>query len=132
MISHHHHDSLAYDFSTSIKKVDRHEHNDDTHHHHDSNGADNHEKNTDKDHNHSFPLHNHVCAENDFDFTGTNIQKSKTSNYSIKIFSVLCLFLREYSEPPNRTNYVCTDPPFLINSLFEPGAIALRGPPSIV
>lgn len=132
VISHHHHDSLADDFFTSLKKVDGHEHNDNTHHHHDSNGENNNEKDTDKDHNHPFPLHHHVYADNDFDCTRTNIQKSKTSNHSIKILTVLCLFHWDYSEPPNLTSYSFGEPPFLINSLFEPGAIALRGPPSIV
>lgn len=131
VISHHHHDTLAYDFTSNIEKDDgqKHVHNDN---HHDSHEEDNSQKDTDKDHNHPFPPHQHISATNEFDCTRTGIQQTNTSNHSIKIITVLCLFLRDYSEPPNLTNYSFGESPFLINSLFEPGAIALRGPPSIV
>ena len=134
VISHHHHDTLAYDFTASHVKVDGHvhQHNDEHHHHHDSHKEGDKEKDSDKDHNHPFPLHQHISATNDFDCTRTNIQESNSNNHSIKIITVLSLFHREYSEPTNLTNYSSGEPPFLINSLSEPGAIALRGPPSIV
>ena len=130
---HHHHESLANDFTANHEKVDmhKHEHND-KHHHHDSNEESGNEKASDRDHNNPFPFHHHVAVTNDFDCTRANLQESNISNHSIKIITVLCLFHREHPEPPKITNYSYKEPPFIINSLFEPVAIALRGPPSIV
>lgn len=134
VISHHHHDTEAYDFISGHVVADGHKHegNEKHHHHHEANKEKKSEKDTDKEHNHPFPFHHHVSVTNDFDFTRTNYQESNISNHSIKIITVLCLFHSEHPEPPNLTNYSFGDPPFIIISLFEPGAIALRGPPSIV
>ena len=40
--------------------------------------------------------------------------------------------IKFFEETANLTKCSFGEPPFLINSLHEPGAIALRGPPSIV
>lgn len=133
VISHHHHDTTAYDITSNmVADGHKHEHNEKNHHHQDSHQEEKSEKDTDKDHNHPFPFHNHISVTNDFDCTRANYQESNISNHSIKIITVLCLFNREYSESPELSNYGFGDPPFLIISLFEPGAIALRGPPTIV
>jgi hypothetical protein len=133
VISHHHHDTLAYDFNASLKKFDehKHDHNNKHQHHQDSQEEDNSQKDTDTDHKHPFPIHKHISPTNEIDCVRTN-QASYNSNLSIKIVTVLNLYHWGYSEPPNLTSYNFGEPPFLINSLFKPGAIALRGPPSIV
>lgn len=132
VISHHHHDTMADDFITSHVDTDEymHEYNN-KHHHHDSQEKRSNEKDTDKDHNHPFPLHQHVSATNDFDYSRANIQETNSNNHSIKIFVGLYLLYKQYSEPANRINYSFGEPPFLINSLFYPGTIVLRGPPSV-
>lgn len=133
VIPHHHHDTLAYDFTSNLEKDDAQKHARNVkHHHHDSHEEDNGQKDSDKDHDHPFPPHQHISATNEFDCTRTGIQQANTSNHSIETITVLCLFLRDYSEPPNVTTYSFGESPFVINTLFEPGAIALRGPPSIV
>ncbi|MDA3928672.1 MAG: hypothetical protein PF541_06900 [Prolixibacteraceae bacterium] len=124
VISHHHHkDNLAYCFTARLEKVKVQKH----HHHHDSQK----EKEADKDHNNPYPLHQHVLATNNFDCTLVNIQQSNISNHIVKIITVLCLFYWDYAEPPNLTKYSTGEPPFLINSSYEPEANALRGPPAI-
>lgn len=133
VISHHHHETVAYDFTASLEKADehKHEHNDEHHHHHDSHEEDNKQKDSDKEHNHPFPLHHHVSATDDFDCTRTNIQESYSNYQSITILVSLCLFHKQNIEPPKLSKLSFEEPPFLIKSLFEPGALALRGPPSI-
>jgi hypothetical protein len=133
VISHHHHDTLAYDFSVVPNEIDEHSHeHNNLHHHHDSYNESNKEKDSNKDHNHSFPLHQHIFAASDFDLIRTNVKESSTDKIIVKAVTVLCLFHKEYSEPSGLNNIAFSDPPFFINSLFEPGAFALRGPPSIV
>ena len=91
VISHHHHDTIAYEFSTSLEKVDEqeHVHHDKHHHHHDSHEESDNEKDTDKEHNHRFPLHQHVTTTNVFDCTrtssGVKFEQSEHKN--------ICLFI---------------------------------------
>lgn len=132
VISHHHHDTSAYDYTASLNKADEHEHHDALHHHHDSQEKSDDEKDSHNKHNHPFPLHQHVSATNDFDCTRTNPQQTNSNDQSIKIFGSSSLFHKQYIEPPKLTKLSFEEPPFLITSLFEPGAFALRGPPSIV
>lgn len=132
MISHHHHDTVAYKFSTIDDKIDEHKHHDKHDHHHDSNEENNNDKDTDQTHNHSFPFHHHFSATNYSDFTRVNLQVLNSSNQSIHTFVYLVLIHTDYSEPPSLTNYNYGEPPFLINSHFEPWATASRGPPYIV
>jgi len=131
-ISHHHFDTQAIDSNLSRIEVNKHVHQHNSEHHHKSHQKCTKEKDSDKEHKHSFPLHHHVCTANEFDFIRTNIQESHASNHCLKIVTVLCLFHLTYSAPTGIINTVFGDPPFLINSQVEPGAIALRGPPSIV
>ncbi len=133
VILHHHHDEMAYNFITNHVETDgdSHEHND-KHHHHDSNEESNNEKDTDKDHKHPFPLHQHVSATNDFDYARTSVLESNQNLKNLTSFHVSNIILGGFSELPKFTNLSFRAAPFIIKNLFKPGAIALRGPPSIV
>lgn len=90
------------------------------------------EGNSDNEHNHPFPLHHHISATSDFVYARTNLHESNPLNKITTIFLVSVVFRINYFEPPDPANNCYRYKPFLITSLFNPGANALRGPPAIV
>lgn len=129
LIAHHHHDVMAFDFSTKYEHnhADNHTHDKDNHHNHDSQ-----KEKKDSEHNHPFPFHNHISATNDFNIERTSVLESNSQIRDVALIIYIELFVGEFSKPPNLEGNLYGEPPFLITSLFEPGAIALRGPHSIV
>lgn len=132
MIPHHHHD-VNLDMVSSIhKNSNPHSHHSEAdHHHHDFEHKHDHSEENDEEHEHRFPLHFHVVAAKDYNqvrqvVNGSDISKlnSIVNLYSFNRFG-------EFAEPPNFDFIRYTDLPFLINTIFEPGAISLRAPPCI-
>jgi hypothetical protein len=126
LIAHHHHEDLALNFSVMNEHDD--EHNNEKHHQHDSQDE---EDNSGHNH-HSFPPHYHISATNNFDYTRTTILGPNFQVRDISSFIVAHLFFINPSKPPNLVNNPYIELNFLISSLFNPDANALRGPPSIV
>lgn len=119
MILHHHHDDLADGlFSNQIAA--------------DSPDDKSNEGNSDDEHNHPFPLHHHISATSDFVYARTNLLESNPLNKITTLFWVSVVFRIDYFEPLDPANNSYRYKPFLITSLFNPGANALRGPPAIV
>lgn len=128
LIAHHHHEDVAFDFSS--KYVHDNEYNqlqDKESHNHKSNDED---KNS--EHNHTFPLHHHISATNDFDIERTNLLESNSQIPNTTSFIIAYLFIVEFPIPPNLERNLYREHKFLISSLFNPAANALRGPPFIV
>lgn len=133
VISHHHHDTMA-NISIIDAQNDKHshDHNDMHNHHHNSPDKKNNEKDSNENHNHPFPFHHHISTTNDFDYTRINITNSYPEIQIITASLVLSAIFGELSEPPNLIVKRYRKKIFLIQSSFIPGAIALRGPPSLV
>tara|TARA_R110002050_G_scaffold85091_1_gene181555 strand:+ start:18309 stop:18761 length:453 start_codon:yes stop_codon:yes gene_type:complete len=129
LIAHHHHDDLAFDFSTKYEHIDDddHGHDKDNHHNHDSQ-----KENESSEHNHPFPFHHHVSATNDFNIERTSVLESNSQIRNVALLIFAKLFLVEFSKPPNIEGNLYGEPPFLIPSLSYLEAFALRGPPAIV
>jgi len=131
MIVHHHHVDLALNFSGTVEHDDDHEHKHlhegEHQHNHDSQKE---EKST--EHNHPFPFHHHILATNDFTIERTNLLESNTQVREVSLLIYTELFRTELFKPPDLEGKRFKEPPFLISSLCNPEAIALRGPPSIV
>jgi len=129
MILHHHHNYLAVENSSQIEFDDNHSHHDGSDHHSHKPLEDEHD-NPLKKHDHSFPQHSHTLVSSDFTLTLINqsISSKQFTQTVIIIFSEseLCDI---YSPPDIKYDY--GNSKFRITSLFEPGAIALRGPPAI-
>lgn len=135
MIAHHHHDTMVNNFSHSPDQVDdkTHHHSDKHHHHHhDSDDEKPKKKDSEKEHNHPFPFHKHVSETNGFDYTRSNGLESNSQVRNIISYTVKDVFPDDFYEPPDLNQNIYEDKPFLITSHFKPGAITLRGPPSIV
>jgi len=129
MIAHHHHDVMAFDFST------KYEHNDDDDHAHDKDNHHNHDPQQDQkdsDHNHPFPFHYHISATNDFNIERTSVLKSSSQIRCVALLLFTELFIGEFSKPPNIEGNLFGEPPFLKSSLCNLEAFSLRGPPSLV
>ena len=119
MILHHHHDDLADGvFSNQIAA--------------DSPDEKSNEGNSDDEHNHPFPLHHHISATSDLVYARINLHGSNPLNKTSTLFVMLVIFQNDFSEPPDFANNNYENKPFLISSLFNPEANALRGPPAIV
>ncbi|GAO29661.1 hypothetical protein [Geofilum rubicundum] len=128
MIPHHHHDldnSVLSLRSThpghhhSSSDFD-HLHHGEGNHHHDSEDAD----------ASNFPFHQHLSADGDFDYFRINFNKD------VQVpFSTVAVLSRSsnvrISPPPEMDLIRFSDKPFLITSIFKPGAIGLRAPPSM-
>lgn len=119
MILHHHHDTMADGLFSIQSDVD-------------SPSEKSNESKSDEEHNHAFPLHHHISATRDFVYARTNLHESNPSNKITTLFLVAIVFYNDFFERPVLTNNRYRNKPFLISSLFNPEANALRGPPSIV
>lgn len=130
MIPHHHHETLALNYSIGYKQ-DNHKHkliqDRESHHHHDS---ENEEDNT--EHHHPYPFHQHLSATNDVYIERTNLLESNTQIREISFFFVAEFFRLELFKPPEHKRKSYEEPLFLNPSLIYLKAFALRGPPSIV
>ena len=132
MIPHHHHDfdlDEFLSFHNHDEQYSHHKTND--HHHHDvDNQKHKHINDSEKEHNHTFPFHHHISPTNDFDYV--RIRLIRNIVFHFPLLTVLNSFFdTSLSEPPELDFIRFTDKPFLITTIFEPGAIGLRAPPSI-
>ncbi|MCT4586850.1 MAG: hypothetical protein N4A71_03450 [Carboxylicivirga sp.] len=124
MIPHHHHDDLLDSVSISQIQVEEHVHHDSHghHHHHDNNHSD-------ETHSHSFPPHNHSLASEEYSFARLIVDSGTT----LKVTSFIVLYIKPTESIDDQLlidkERRYSDIPFLINSLFQPGAIGLRAPP---
>ena len=130
MIPHHHHDFAVDKVSSLHRHSKEHFHYNDTDHHHHDTGY-RHDHSDNEEHKHNFPLHFHVVAAKDYIAVGHVVNNH--NNFNLKTLAVLFTFnpFGQIKEPPNIDFIRYTDISFLINSIFEPGAIGLRAPPSI-
>jgi hypothetical protein len=127
LMPHHHHD-MALIISGRYEHDDErdHHHDKEDHHQHDSQDE---EENSER--NHPFPFHQHISATNDFVYARTNLHESNSLNKVAILFVVSVVFNTDFFDPPGPANNSYRNKPFLITSLFNPEAYALRGPPSI-
>ncbi len=133
MISHHHHDNMENNFSIGYNHDDDHSHHIGKHHHqHNSQDKDKHEKENSNEHNHSLPIHQHISTLNDVDRLSTTFQRTNKQNISLKLILALSPLHNTIKTPQCFISDTYKSKPFIISSCFEPGTIALRGPPSIV
>lgn len=131
-IPHHHHDFELDEFSSFHKYDEQYSHHktDDNHNHDVGNQKHNHSNDSEKEHNHTFPFHHHISPTNDFDYLRFGSLRNIVFNLSL--FTVLNSFANSsISEPPELGFIRFTDKPFFVTTIFEPGAIGLRAPPSI-
>lgn len=132
MIPHHHHDFDLDEFSSFHSHDEQYSHQKtDVQHHHDvDNQKHNHSNDSEKEHNHTFPFHHHISPTNDFDYL--RIELIRNIVFNLPLLTILdSYFDTSLSEPPELDFIRFTDKPFLITTIFEPGAIGLRAPPSI-
>ncbi len=129
LIIHHHHDFTAVSVSSYNAHENEHlNHNGDSHQH-DTPVNDEHDNSLSGQHEHDSTNHfHHLSATSDSYFTQLNLSKRIQPSITIVLFVIDC---KELYKPLIR-KYVNCNLPFRITSLFKPGAIALRGPPSIV
>jgi len=127
MIPHHHHHDRALDsFSNFIPQVEAHAHGGEHGHHHHHHSENNESDNT---HSHSFPPHDHSITAEDYSISRLVIDSGTT----FKVISFIVLFpdategINDLLLNDKERGY--QDKPFLIKSLFQPGAIGLRAPP---
>jgi hypothetical protein len=133
MIPHHHHELMWAEISEvqSSTKDHSHHHDSDLDHHHKNEDRDHQPKDASKAHSHPFPFHHHLNAANDFDYARLNLgEKSSVSVKTISILYALSSFSVS-TEAKGKYLVRLKDKPFLIKSIFEPGATGLRAPPSI-
>jgi hypothetical protein len=131
MIPHHHHESLALNFSVSYKYDDGRglKHHQEEEHQH-NNDPQKEENKT--EHDHPFPFHQHLYDTNGIYIERTNLLESKTQIRQISFLVIAELFRTEFFKPPELEGKLYVEPPFLIPSLSYLEAFALRGPPAIV
>jgi len=130
IISHHHHDYLAVEISSQSEFDDKHSHHGGNANHDHKPVEDEHDNPSKKHHEHSFPQHSHASISSDFNFTLLNQSISlKQFNQPIIITFYESGFCDIHCPPDFEYDY--GNSKFRITSLFEPGAIALRGPPTI-
>lgn len=132
MIPHHHDESTLDIFSSAhnlIKEYSNHE--DHGHHHHENNHHEDDSEKTNDSHNHSFPQHKHSVASDDYSF----VRLTSGSITSLKVISLIAPQVNNAisiaKQPITYKQELFPDTPFPINSLFQPGAIGLRAPPSM-
>ena len=124
MIPHHHHDSALDSFSNFQTQAEAHAHDGDHghHHHHE-------DKDTGNAHSHSFPPHNHSLTSEDYSFARLIIDSGTTLKVSSFVVILLNTTESINDQLLNKKERRYSDIPFLIKSLFQPGAIGLRAPP---
>lgn len=133
MIPHHHHEFDMDEISGNYDHPGHYSHHDsDSHHHHNDIEKKKHENTGEpaKGHNHNFPFHNHLSAANDFDFLRIKLNRNISIN-QIVLGVINTYPLHRIVRPPDIDIIRFTDIPFHIKSVFLPGAIGLRAPPSI-
>ena len=133
------HDIIPHDHVGDFIHETFHHHHHDSHsnkHDHGTGHHDKDEKNPDKeekdgDNGFSFPYHTHFYQAEDLVYLRALSSKPVTLQYS-GLMIILAHFQQDdVIKPPGKriTNFLNT--PFAIPSFFIPGAIALRGPPSV-
>lgn len=124
----HHHDlddgSLLFGFVFS----EHHHHTSDADHYH--HGEENHSHKTEEKHQHSFPFHQHLSADNGFDYIRVNA-KDDLNAACISVADFYTIGISTIIPPPEIELIRLRDKPFLIPATFKPGAIGLRAPPAI-
>jgi hypothetical protein len=128
MIPHHHHDLEEYPLPFQPNKVNHHHSSADLDHKRHENA--NHHHNGQNEQSRNVPLHHHLSVTGELDYIRIDFNTDVTMAFSIlaDLSSIRNIKLL----PPPETNLVrFSDKPFLITSIFEPGAIGLRAPPSI-
>jgi hypothetical protein len=128
IIPHNHHDLEEYSVSFQFDIYDHHHHADDTDHQHHGEKSFPQEKESKKQHN--FPYHQHLSADNGFDYIRIVTKKGLNVAYS-PVAVLFALDSIEIAHPPETGFNRFKVKPFLISTMFEPGAIGLRAPPSI-
>ena len=131
MIPHHHgYNFDIQDVATPQPKHHSHHHSDGHHHHHKTTEQDK-ADNSRKNHDHPFPLHHHLSTDYGFDCIRIDLRKN------VELQSILLMVLTtrltdtEILPPEIEFLKYFANKPFRIKSIFEPGAIGLRAPPSI-
>lgn len=130
LIPHHHLDYLSAEISSHYEYDNSNSHHSGDEHQHDS-SVDNEQDNpTKSEHDHDFPLHFHGSATGNFNFTQQS--QSKLSKQIQQIFIIILqgTVFRDLYRPPD-IKYVYGNLPFLKTSLYQLGAITLRGPPIV-
>lgn len=128
IIPHNHHDLEEYCVSLQSDVYDHHHQSDDTDHlHHGKEGFPHKQENK---HHHNFPFHQHLSADNSFNYIRIDLTKYAKRAYSS--FAVLFGFVSiEIAHPPEIDLMHFKVKPFLVSTMFEPGSIGLRAPPFI-
>lgn len=130
MIIHHHHDSYVDEISGQKDYERIHAHHPGDYHQHNNPVKEEPKYPLESQHKHEFPQHYHTSATGDLYFTQLTLLKySKQIQQTVTIILLRTDCFELYKVPENK--YVICDLPFLIFSPFKPGAIALRGPPTI-
>ncbi|MCA1745477.1 MAG: hypothetical protein LC643_07220 [Bacteroidales bacterium] len=128
VIPHYHHDLEEYALSFQSNNSDHHHSSTDfdpLHH-----GEGNHHYDTEDAHPRNFPFHHHLSADGDFDYIRIHSNKDVHATFSF-VAELSSHSKAIISAPPELDLIRFTDRPFLITTIFEPGAIGLRAPPSI-
>lgn len=127
---HHHYDSMPVEISSHYEYDNSHSHHSGDKHHHESPVHNEQNNPTKPQHDHDFPKHNHISETYDFYFRQLNrIISLKQIRQTIIIIFSGTLF-SYFDTPPDIKNRCSKFLP-LITSFFEPGTIALRGPPAV-
>jgi hypothetical protein len=132
MVPHHHHGCGMEIFSIFHNHTGQHPQHDTNPHQHNDFEDHGHKKSADseKEHRHPFPFHHHLSATNDFDYLRYKLNKNLI--VSIPLLTVSNAFKNtKLSEFPTLNYIRFTEIPFFIKSVFLPGAIGLRAPPSL-
>jgi hypothetical protein len=125
---HHHHDLENSVFSHPSNYSDHHHSSADFDHLH--HGKGNHHHDSEDANPHKFPFHHHLSADGAFDYIRINFNKEVPANFSI-LADLFSISNAKILPPPEVDLVRFTDKPFLISTIFEPGALGLRAPPSI-
>ena len=128
VIPHHHHDLENSDLPVQSNYSDHHHSSSDFDHIH--HGETNHHHDAEDTNSRKFPFHHHLSADGDFDYFRINFNKDVHVTYSL-VADLSSISNAKFSSPPEVDLIRYTNKPFLINTIFEPGALGLRAPPSI-
>ncbi len=133
MIPHHHHDKVVGDFTVEYKQVASHAHcHGDGHFHYHGQPVEAKANETHShDANNNLPPHSHITVTNYFVCKRVIVIESFEQVQSFTLYSCIQGYSDGFYKPPEITISRYNNKPDLINHLFEPGANALRAPPSI-
>ena len=128
VIPHHHPDIEEYVLSFQSNNPDHHHTSGAFNHSH--HGEENHHHKKENNHSHNFPFHHHLLEDGDFDYI--RIHSNKDVQVTFSLVADLSSIMHATVTPPPEIDLVrFTDKPFFIATVFKPGAIGLRAPPSI-